>query len=40
VEMDDPFAEIDCDKSSFAEFRIMAPRFSTSVGLALRKGDV
>ncbi|HXC61450.1 MAG TPA: type IV pilus assembly protein PilM, partial [Nitrospiria bacterium] len=40
VAMDDPFAEIDCDESSFAEFRIMAPRFSTSVGLALRKGDV
>jgi type IV pilus assembly protein PilM len=37
VEIDDPFAEIDCDEPSFAEFRIMAPRFSTSVGLALRK---
>jgi type IV pilus assembly protein PilM len=39
VEMDDPFAEIGCDEPSFAEFRMMAPRFSTSVGLALRKGN-
>jgi type IV pilus assembly protein PilM len=39
VEMDDPFAEINCDEPSFAEFRMMAPRFSTSVGLALRRGD-
>jgi len=38
VEMDDPFAEIHCDEPSFAEFRMMAPRFSTSVGLALRTG--
>ncbi len=39
VEIDDPFAEINCDEPSFAEFRMMAPRFSTSVGLALRQGD-
>lgn len=39
VEMDDPFAEIYCDEPSFAELRIMAPRFSTSVGLALRRED-
>jgi type IV pilus assembly protein PilM len=38
VEIDDPFAEIDCDEPSFAELRMVAPRFSASVGLALRKG--
>ena len=38
VEMDDPFAEIYCDEPSFAELRMMAPRFSTCLGLALRKG--
>ena len=39
VEMDDPFAEIHCDEPSFAELRMMAPRFSSSVGLALRTGN-
>lgn len=39
VEIDDPFAEIGCDEPSFAELRMMAPRFSTSVGLALRRED-
>jgi type IV pilus assembly protein PilM len=37
VELDDPFAEIHCDERAFGELRLMAPRFSTSVGLALRK---
>jgi len=39
VEIDDPFAEIDCDEPSFAELRMMAPRFSASVGLALRREE-
>ncbi len=37
VEMDDPFAEIACDEVSVADLRLLAPRFSTSVGLALRR---
>jgi type IV pilus assembly protein PilM len=37
VELDDPFAEILCDEKAFGEIRLMAPRFSTAVGLALRK---
>ena len=36
VELDDPFAEINCDEAAFEEVRMMAPRFSTGVGLALR----
>ncbi|MBI3609790.1 MAG: type IV pilus assembly protein PilM [Nitrospirae bacterium] len=39
VELDDPFAEIVCDEGAFGDFRLMAPRFSTGVGLALRKTD-
>jgi type IV pilus assembly protein PilM len=39
VELDDPFAEILCDEKAFGELRIMAPRFSTAVGLALRETD-
>ncbi|MBI3595858.1 MAG: type IV pilus assembly protein PilM [Nitrospirae bacterium] len=40
VELDDPFAEILCDETAFREIRLMAPRFSTGVGLALRTTDV
>lgn len=36
TEIDDPFAEIICDDPAFGELRLMAPRFSSSVGLALR----
>jgi Tfp pilus assembly PilM family ATPase len=36
VEVDDPFAEIACRNVSFGNFRAMAPRFSSSIGLALR----
>jgi type IV pilus assembly protein PilM len=36
VEVDDPFAEIICRNASFSNFRAMAPRFSSSIGLALR----
>lgn len=39
VELDDPFAEILCDEKAFGEIRLMAPRFSTAVGLALRDAD-
>jgi len=39
VELDDPFAEILCDETAFREIRLMAPRFSTGVGLALRTTD-
>ncbi|MBI3994623.1 MAG: type IV pilus assembly protein PilM [Nitrospirae bacterium] len=39
VELDDPFAEILCDEKEFGEIRLMAPRFSTAVGLALREPD-
>ena len=39
VELDDPFAEILCDEKAFGEIRLMAPRFSTAVGLALRETD-
>lgn len=37
VELDDPFAEILCDEAAFGEIRLIAPRFSTAVGLALRE---
>jgi type IV pilus assembly protein PilM len=36
VEVDDPFAEITCRNASFGNFRAVAPRFSSSIGLALR----
>lgn len=36
VEVDDPFAEIICRNAAFGNFRTMAPRFSSSIGLALR----
>ncbi|MGH7274585.1 MAG: type IV pilus assembly protein PilM [Nitrospiria bacterium] len=36
VEVDDPFTEITCRSASFGDLRAMAPRFSSSVGLALR----
>ena len=39
VELDDPFAEILCDEAAFGEIRLIAPRFSTAVGLALREAD-
>ena len=39
VELDDPFAEIICDERTFGEIRLLAPRFSTAVGLALRMTD-
>lgn len=39
VELDDPFAEILCDEKVFGDLRPLAPRFSTAVGLALRKTD-
>ncbi|HUK55941.1 MAG TPA: type IV pilus assembly protein PilM [Nitrospiria bacterium] len=39
VELDDPFAEIICEESAFREIRLLAPRFSTGVGLALRTTD-
>jgi len=39
VELDDPFAEILCDETAFREVRLMSPRFSTGVGLALRTMD-
>lgn len=39
VELDDPFAAIDCDGKAFGNIRLLAPRFSTAVGLALRKAD-
>ncbi len=37
TELDDPFAEIICDDPAFGDLRLMAPRFSSSVGLALRE---
>lgn len=37
VELDDPFAEVICDDPAFADLRLMAPRFSSGVGLALRE---
>lgn len=36
VAIDDPFSMIRCDDPSFSELQLMAPRFSSSVGLALR----
>jgi type IV pilus assembly protein PilM len=36
VEVDDPFGEIICRNVAFGNFRAMAPRFSSSIGLALR----
>jgi type IV pilus assembly protein PilM len=36
VEVDDPFSRIICRNTSFENFRAMAPRFSSSIGLALR----
>jgi type IV pilus assembly protein PilM len=39
VELDDPFAKIDFDEKAFGNIRLLAPRFSTAVGLALRKTD-
>lgn len=36
VEVDDPFAEIVCRDAAFGNFKAMAPRFSSCVGLALR----
>lgn len=36
VSIDDPFAMIACDDPSFGDLRLMAPRFSSSIGLALR----
>lgn len=37
TEMDDPFAEIDCEEAASPDIRLMAPRFAAAVGLALRK---
>lgn len=39
VELDDPFSEIVFEEGAFAEIRPLAPMFSASVGLALRKTD-
>jgi type IV pilus assembly protein PilM len=39
VVLDDPFAGVICDPTKYSEARSMAPRFSTSVGLCLRKGE-
>lgn len=36
VVIDDPFSMIVCDDPSFSELRLVAPRFSSSIGLALR----
>ena len=36
VEVDDPFTEITCRNPSFGDLRQMGPRFSSSIGLALR----
>jgi type IV pilus assembly protein PilM len=36
VEVDDPFAEIICRNAAFGNFKAMAPRFSSCIGLALR----
>jgi len=36
VSIDDPFSMIACDDPSFGDLRLMAPRFSSSIGLALR----
>jgi type IV pilus assembly protein PilM len=38
VVLDNPFAGVICDPSKFSETRSFAPRFSTGVGLCLRKG--
>ena len=37
VVLDNPFSGIACDNPNASELKLMAPRFSTSVGLALRK---
>lgn len=37
VVLDNPFAGIICEDPAASELKLMAPRFSTSVGLALRK---
>jgi type IV pilus assembly protein PilM len=38
VEIDDPFAELE-GAEAMTESRMIAPRFSTGIGLALRRGD-
>ncbi len=38
VEIDDPFAELE-GAETMTESRMIAPRFSTGIGLALRRGD-
>ena len=37
TELDDPFAEIHCEDVASPEIRMMAPRYATAVGLALRE---
>ena len=39
VVLDNPFAGVVCDATKALELRSIAPRFSTSVGLCLRKGE-
>jgi type IV pilus assembly protein PilM len=36
VEVDNPFSEISCRNAAFGNLQAMAPRFSSSIGLALR----